>query len=214
MRLGVIRVITTEDPHVLNSHGEILAHELGIEVISRCLPNQPEGVYDGPTFDAAAEKTVTLAHQMAKHDSVDALLVSCAADPGVPEAAQSLHIPVIGAGSAAAWRAAALGQQVGVLDLTPQTPHAVTAVLANRYMGARVPAKVSRSADLQHPKSAENAVAAAHELLDGGADVIMFACTGMTTINLATSLEARLAVPIVDAVRAGGQAALAAGGSP
>lgn len=115
MRLGVIRVITTEDPACLNSHGRILAQELGIETISRCLPDQPHGVHDAATFEAASVKTAELAEQMAAHDAVDALLISCAADPGLAEARQRLSIPVIGAGSAAARLALRRGTRVGVL---------------------------------------------------------------------------------------------------
>lgn len=214
MRLGVIRVITTEDPASLNSHGRILAQELGIETISRCLPDQPHGVHDAATFEAASVKTAELAEHMAAHDAVDALLISCAADPGLAEARQRLSIPVIGAGSAAARLALRRGTRVGVLDLTPETPAAVRSVLGEHYLGARVPQGITTSADLQKPGSTGHAVAAARELVSEGADVIMFACTGMTTINLIEPLREHLGVPIIDAVRAGGKAALEAADPP
>ncbi|MFC7741287.1 hypothetical protein ACFQXA_10245 [Nocardiopsis composta] len=45
-----------------------------------------------------------------------------------------------------------------------------------------------------------------------GADTLMFACTGMTTIGLAARLAGRVGVPVVDAVRAGARAAVRAAG--
>lgn len=212
MNLGVIRVITTDDQEVLNAHGKILAEELGVNVTSRCVPEQPDGVHDAATFRDASAKTVELSQQMVADEDLDAILISCAADPGVPETTLRLDIPVIGAGSAAAAHARTLGERVGVLDLTPETPRAVIDVLGEAYVGALVPAGVRTSADLQLPESRNAAVDAAKQLARNGAEVVMFACTGMTTINLAAILREELDVPIVDAVRSGGRAALSAAG--
>jgi hypothetical protein len=41
-------------------------------------------------------------------------------------------------------------------------------------------------------------------LLDEGGEIVMFACTGLTSIGLAADVRRRWNVPVVDAVRATG----------
>ncbi|MFC3996025.1 aspartate/glutamate racemase family protein [Nocardiopsis sediminis] len=210
MKIGVIRVVTTADHDDLNAHGRVIEDELGAATVSRCIPGQPRGVHDAPSFDLAAGKVADLAVRMEREDAVDALLISCAADPGLDLARDRVRIPVIGAGSAAAARALELGERVGVLDLTADTPQSVTSVLDGRRVAALVPEGVTQTHHLRTDSGRAASVRAAHRLIAMGADTIMFACTGMTTIGLAALLRARVEVPIVDAVRAGGAAAVAA----
>ncbi|MFC4563804.1 aspartate/glutamate racemase family protein [Nocardiopsis mangrovi] len=210
MRIGVIRVVTTTDDDYLNSHGRVIEAEQGVATVSRCIPDQPRGVHDAPSFAAAAEKVADLAVRMERDDAVDALLISCAADPGLDPARGRVRIPVIGAGSAAAARALELGDRVGVLDLTAETPLSVTSVLGGHRVAAIVPDGVTQTHHLRTESGQAASVRAAERLIASGADTIMFACTGMTTIGLAALLRTRVDVPIVDAVRAGGAAAAAA----
>ncbi|MFC7328895.1 aspartate/glutamate racemase family protein [Marinactinospora rubrisoli] len=212
MRIGVIRVVTTDDDAYLNAHGDLIRAEYGADVdtVSRCIPGQPDGVHDDATFARASVKVADLAARMEREDAVDALLISCAADPGLARARERVRVPVIGAGSAAARRALELGERVGVLDLTPRTPESVASVLGDRRVAALVPEGVTRTHDLLGRAGVEASVRAAGRLVEMGAGTIMFACTGMSTIGLAAELAGRIDVPVVDAVRAGAEAALAA----
>ncbi|WP_307851182.1 aspartate/glutamate racemase family protein [Nocardiopsis sp. MG754419] len=208
----MIRVLTTEDPVELDSHGRVVREEFGVDTVSRCLPDQPHGVHDDATFARASAKVVELAARMEREDEVDALIVSCAADPGLAAARSRVRLPVIGAGEAAARRALELGSRVGVLDLTTRTPVSVTSVLGTALVASLVPRGIRRTHDLRGEAGLRASVEAADDLVSRGADTLMFACTGMTTIGLAARLTDRVSVPVVDAVRAAAGAAVRAAG--
>jgi allantoin racemase len=131
MKVGVIRVLTTDDPDLLNSHGHALEKEYGFTVISECIPEQQSGVHSDATFHLAVPKIAALASSLGTQ--VDALIVSCAADPGLNEAIAAVNIPVVGAGSAAATIALTQGKSVGVLDLTPETSIGIADELRERF---------------------------------------------------------------------------------
>jgi allantoin racemase len=207
MRVGIIRVLTTDDKNLVNAHGRALEAEFGFETISSCIPDQPTGVHNDTTFALAVPKVAALAAGMAP--LVDAIIVSCAADPGLAEARAVSSVPVIGAGSAAAELALSLGVNVGVLDLTVETPVSITALLGSRRVASRVPEGVTQTRDLLTDAGRTAAIAGAHRLVEQGADVILLACTGMTSIALAATLADELEVPIVDAVLAAGAAVAA-----
>lgn len=98
---GVIRVLTTQDPELLAAHGRILEQEYGLSTVNRCIPDQPKGIYDDESERIAIPKIIRLARELAS-EGVDAIVVSCAADPAVADLRSELQIPVIGAGSALA----------------------------------------------------------------------------------------------------------------
>ncbi|GAA1441161.1 aspartate/glutamate racemase family protein [Nocardiopsis tropica] len=212
MRIGVIRVVTTDDGERLDDHGRVIREELGVDTVSRCLPDQPDGVHDDATFALASAKVAGLAARMEREDGVDALLVSCAADPGLSRARAAVGVPVVGAGESAARRALELGSRIGVLDLTTRTPGSVTSVLGSARVAALVPEGVRRTRDLATAAGFAASVEAAERLVAMGADTLMFACTGMTTIGLYARLADEVGVPVVDAVRAGARAAVRAAG--
>jgi Asp/Glu/hydantoin racemase len=54
------------------------------------------------------------------------------------------------------------------------------------------------------PAGIFDALAAAHMLVDAGADVIVQASTGLSSIGMADVLRRRLGVPVIDAVTAAG----------
>lgn len=202
MRVGVIRVLTTDDPDLLNAHGLALEKEYGFAVLSKCIPNQPSGVHSNATFQLAVPKIAALARSMSIE--VDALIISCAADPGLTEATEAVNIQVVGAGSAAATIALSQGQSIGVLNLTPETPPSITAVLGKHLAAAVTPVGVTETRHLLNPTGKSATFHAAQELIDQGADVILLACTGMTSIGIAVELRERFNIPIVDPVLAAG----------
>ena len=59
----------------------------------------------------------------------------------------------------------------------------------------------------RQPEIREKALEAAVEMRAAGAQSILFACTGLTTIGLARDVTQRTGLPVVDAVLAAGTVA-------
>ncbi|MEV7086408.1 aspartate/glutamate racemase family protein [Streptomyces sp. NPDC093085] len=201
--IGVVRVLTSDDPEAVGAHGRILERRFGYPTLSRCIPDQPHGIHDAATERLAEPKIVALARELAD-EGARTVIISCAADPALARTRTALPVPVIGAGSAAAAVALGLGTRVGVLGITDEAPPGIRAVLGPHFLGNLRPRDVRRTTDLLAPHGPEAVLAAATELVAAGADTLLLACTGLTTIGIRPLLEARLAVPVVDAVLAAG----------
>lgn len=201
-RAGVIRVLTTLDEELLNLHGKLISRFFPqIETVSACIPDQYEGVHDDETERLAVPKVMALAWQM-ESDGFDAVVVSCAGDPGVDELSNELSIPVIGAGRAVAAAARALALPIGVLGLTVKVPSAIKTILGESLVANVVPDGVSSSLDLMTTDGFNATLSAGRYLKRRGAKAIALACTGMTTIDAATRLSADLDIPVIDPVKA------------
>lgn len=202
IRIGLIRVLTTADAELLNLHGKLIMEYFpGFEVLSSCIPDQPEGIHDDATEEIAVPKVMALARQMAA-DGMRAVIISCAGDPAVWQAALELDVPVIGAGRAAACMAHALGCPVGVLGITEKPPQAIVDILGTNLVADAVPEGVSSTLDLMKPEGMGAVYEAGRGLLDKGARAILLACTGLSTIGAADKLQKTLGVPVIDPVRA------------
>jgi allantoin racemase len=201
--IGIIRVFTTDNQEVLDQHGKVITDCYGVPTVNRCIPDQPLGIFNDETEEKAIPKIVELGKTMEKEGS-KVLVISCAADPAIRELRKEVSIPVIGAGSAAALMALALGQPVGVLGITDTPPSVMKNLLGELLVGYTRPEGVANTTDLLTPSGRENGLKAVRSLLDQGANVIVFACTGFTTIGLADVLKEEIAVPIIDAVEAEG----------
>lgn len=204
--LAIIRVFTTNDQTVLNSHAKVIAAAYGIETKTYCIPEQYYGIHGAATEKLAIPKIVKAA-ETARNDGAKCILISCAADPGLEEARAAVDIPVIGAGSCAAGVAIARGTRVGVLNLTGKTPRAIARSLGNRLAAEASPPGVDNTTDLLTPLGQESAVQAIIEL-KRKSDVIMFGCTGFTTIGLERELRGKISIPAIDAIEAAGAVAL------
>lgn len=201
--IGVIRVFTASDPEVVNSHGNKISSLYGISVINRCIPSQPQGIFDAVTELEAVPKIVELGMEM-EEEGAELIVLSCAADPGIKELREAVSIPVIGAGSAAALTALAIGKPVGILGITARPPIVMEEILGEKLVAYLVPEGVENTTDLMKPKGKEKGRQAVQTLLEQGAETIVFACTGFTTIGLADTLRQDLNIPIIDAVEAEG----------
>jgi len=115
-----------------------------------------------------------------------------------------VDVPVLGAGAAAAAVSLGLGTRIGVLGITDEAPTGVRAILGDRFTGAVRPREVRRTTDLPTPHGTAAVLEAAARLVESGADTLLLACTGLTTIGIRPRLEDLLAVPVVDAVLAAG----------
>ena len=202
--LAVIRVLTVEDPVVLEQHGRVITEKFKIPTVSYCIEDQPKGVYDEATKAQAVPK-ILAATRAAEQAGAKAVFISCAADPGVGEARAAFSLPVIGAGSALAAMGLALGERLGVLNLTGPTPPRIVQMLGNRLVAEESPQGVANTTELAAHKEA--ALQASRKLLDQGAEVILLACTGYTTIGMADFISQRLGCSVIDAVQAGGAVA-------
>lgn len=209
-KMGLIRVLSTDDPELLNRHGRLLREFIGdpeLTVVSRCIQGHPEGLWNSEEEQKALPKIVRLGQEMEGQDEVAALLVSCVADPGVPELREAVDVPVIGAGSASAAMALALGRPVGALSIVPGILPPIADVLGEHLVGWEVPAGVKTTVDLMSDEGKERFVEAGQRLKGQGAGVILLACTGFSTIHIAPFLEERLGLPVLDPVISAGLAA-------
>lgn len=204
-QMGLIRVLSTDDPEILNSHGELLqAFIPNLKVTSQCIEGHPKGLWNEEEERQAIPKIVRLGQEMERNEEVDALFVSCVADPGVPELREVVSVPVIGAGSASASVALSLGKPVGALSITDWIVPAVAEVLGKALVGWEKPTHVQTTLDLMSEEGREGIIKAGRRLIDKGAGVILLACTGFSTVHLAPFLEDHLRVPVIDPVLSGG----------
>lgn len=201
-RIGLIRVLTTEDQGLLQAHGRIIESCFpSFSVESRCIADQYEGIHDEATEALAIPKVVKMGQELAK-EGFDAVYVSCAGDPGVRLLQEQLSIPVVGAGIAAAHAAKVCGIPVGILGITDETPSEVARILGSLVVGSLRPERIHTTLDLFRPEAINELTAAGHELRSRGARMIVLACTGLATINAAPALSRRVGVPVIDPLRA------------
>jgi Asp/Glu/hydantoin racemase len=207
-QFGLIRVVSFKDDEIAQRHGRLIEKTYpDLEVSSRCIGDQPRGIYDDETEAQAVPKIVELGVRFAQEGRIAGLIISCAADPAVEELRAKVQIPVIGAGSAAAGLALAYGNRVGTLGITEDTPAAMKAVLGAHLVAEAKPQGVMNTLDLMNDEGRSSALAAVSGLKDQGAEVIALACTGYSTIGIAGELEKEAGIPVVDAVLAAGLAA-------
>lgn len=202
--LGVIRVFTSNNPKILTQHAFIITEKFGIPTKTACIPDQPKGIYNDETEAIAIPKIVEEGIKLV-NDGCQAIFISCAADPALEQLRKSVQVPVFGAGSAAAYTALAFGKPVGAMGIGESVPPAVSSVLGDSLVDYIRPEGVTNTTDLLTPKGKEKGIEAAKKLIDKGAEVIVFACTGFSTIQLKDELEEKLGVIAIDAVEAGGR---------
>ncbi|MBS7644693.1 MAG: aspartate/glutamate racemase family protein [Candidatus Bathyarchaeia archaeon] len=206
VKIGIVRVVSIEDPNILNCHGRVLEEAIpGISTESRCIHDQPKGVYDERSKFEAAVKVVGLIKEFSRY--VDVLIVSCTEDPGVKEAREVSRVPVIGAGRAAASLSLSYGDNIGVLGLGEEPSKPIRDVIGDRikfYRGLNRGTTV----DLFTPKGRSKALRAALEVCGNKVDCLLLGCTGFTTVGLYNELKYKVDLPVIDPVVASGLVAL------
>ncbi|MGC8961935.1 MAG: aspartate/glutamate racemase family protein [Candidatus Bathyarchaeia archaeon] len=202
IKVGIVRVVSLSDPEILNYHGRVLEEIIpGISTESRCIHDQPKGVYNEDSKSEAAVKVVDLIKEFSEY--VDVLIVSCTEDPGVREAREVSRVPVIGAGRAAASLSLSYGDNIGVLGLGEEPTKPIREVLGDKikvYRGLNG----STTIDLFTPSGRDRALRAAIDICREKVDCLLLGCTGFTTINLYNKLKYRIAKPVIDPVIASG----------
>lgn len=204
--LGIIRVITLENPEDANQHGERIERRYGLPTLSACIPDQPEGVHDERTEAIAIPKIIQLAKELESRGCL-AIGISCAADPALEECRQAVKVPVLGAGSCAAHLGLSSAAKLGVLTILEETPPLIRSILGGAYVGMERPEGVVTTLDLRTPAGREAAFRAAARLAERGAEGIVLACTGFASIGFAAELKERYGLAAFDPIDSLGAAA-------
>lgn len=201
-RIGLIRVLTTEDPEVLLSHGKLIMENFpGLEVETKCIPDQWEGIHSEELGRIAVPKIVATAKTF---ENPDMLIVSCADDPGVEEIRKELPgIPVTGGGETTVALALKYGEKIGVLGITDYAPQAYRRMIPDQMILGK-PECVNSTLDLMTPEGRAAMIKEGLRLKQEGAEVIALACTGLATIGIAKELEQTVGIPVIDPVLAEG----------
>lgn len=200
--LGIIRVLTTKDNEILQEHGHKMYESYNVNSVTHCIPDQPNGIYDEETERKAIPKIIELAQYMHKQYELDSITISCAADPALDETREVLDIPILGAGVSGAHAAAMVGSKVGIIGITEEPPSRMKEELGARYFLHSFSPKLRKTTDLFSEGAKEELLHVVNEMTQSGADVILFACTGFSTIRLKDYLVKYTNVPIVDLVEA------------
>jgi Asp/Glu/hydantoin racemase len=201
-RIGLIRVLTTEDKDLLELHGKkVMSWFPELEVVSRCIPDQLEGIHDDATEQMAVPKVVNLAKEF-ESEGFDGILISCAGDPAVNELKDMLSIPVLGAGRTTACITLSFDLPIGVLGITDEVPTGMKEVLQDRMIAWAKPSGVTSTLDLMTTTGRSNTLNAAEELKQKGVKVIALACTGMATIGVAPLIAKETGLIVVDPLKA------------
>jgi len=205
IKIGLIRTLSVKDKRVADIHGRLIEeHFPSLQIISKCVKNQPKGINDDKSEEIAIPKIVKLGVKIEEEEKVKAIIVSCAADPGVEELRKLLKIPVIGAGSAVAALALSYSNKVGVLGITEQTPQIMKKIIGPNLLAEERPVGVKTTFDLQTEEGKKNIFNSVNYLKAQGVEIIALACTGYSTIGIANDLEKEINVPVLDAVIAAG----------
>lgn len=201
-KIGLIRVLTTENQDILQSHGrQIMAYFPNLEVETKCIPDQYEGIHSAKLCEIAVPKIVETAKSF---KDVDMIIVSCADDPGVKEIREALPgMPVTGGGETTVAIALKYGEKIGVLGITEYAPQAYVRMISDKMILGK-PEGVDSTLDLMTPEGRKSTIAKGMELKQQGAQVIALACTGLATIGIAKELEEATGLPVVDPVLAEG----------
>jgi len=134
-------------------------------------PSSIESRYD----DVMAAPFVVKKAEWAERNGYDAVAVSCMMDPGVKASKEALDIPVVGPKEAANQLAKILGDKVATIY-----PQGITVLELSQE-----PTKTFEVL-LENSKSA----------LDGGAQVLILGCTGLT--GFGKKLQDELGIPVLE----------------
>ena len=136
-----------------------------------------------------------------RHETVDAIMVNCFADPAVDAAREITDRVVLGPAETSMSVALHLGARFSVISVLPNTPYWVGWQARKLGIESRLASAIGVDIPvLEIGESAEatvNAIveAAALAIKQDGAEVIVLGCTGM--VSVAQAVRERLSVPLV-----------------
>lgn len=162
------------------------------------------------SIDGYADEAVAAAgvarHVREHGGGADAIVVACFGDPGLFAARELADVPVVGIAEASFALAMSLGHRFGIVDTVDgATPSSID--LLRRYgLESRCAAIEASEAEVLELNEDPVGMVAALEVagrraVRAGAEVLCLGCAAM--LGVRPQLEARLGVPIVEAVAAG-----------
>jgi Asp/Glu/hydantoin racemase len=162
--IGLIRVVTLKNKKLMESHGKLIERQFpDLTVETRCIPDQLKGIYDLGSEQIAIPKIIDLGLKLEAEKGVKAIIVSCAADPGVRALKERLGIPVIGAGSSVASLALAYGRKVGSLGISDHTPQPIKEILRDCLVAEAKPEGIKTTLDLMKKEAKKNSLIEAND---------------------------------------------------
>lgn len=198
MKVGLIRVLTTDNKDILLSHERIIRNKFNLDIETKCIKDQFDGINSKKLFDEAVIKIIELAEEFKDKDIIT---ISCADDPALEELKELYpNKTIIGAGKSTLSLALNYSNKIGVLGITDYLPRAYIPYKDNIVLAR--PKGVRSTLDLINNK--ESAIEEAIKLREKGVGVIALACTGFSTIGLVKTLEANAKIPVIDPVIAQG----------
>lgn len=201
-KIGIIRVISTEDDYIKYCHQKLIEKYLPMfNIKTECISDQPEGIHNLETKKKAVPKIIKLGIKISKE--VDGIIISCAEDPSIRELNNKIDIPVVGPGRSAAVNALNFGDKVVAISLSAQIPSVYKEVLGKKLVKVISVSNINKSMDLTDKDSIEKIIKVVKDYKKAY-DVITLACTGMSTINLPKILNKEFKIPIIDPVKSAG----------
>lgn len=202
-KVGLIRVVTSTDQDFIDTHGRLIMDNFSeIDVESKCIPDQWEGIHDHETTEIAIPKIVSLAREFADKDMI---IVSCADDPAVDLIKAELpDMPVTGGGETTLALAGRYSNKIGVIGITDYPPRAYEKYAGDRLTAFAKIEGVENTIDLLSDEGKRNVIDCAMKVKSSGCGVIALACTGLSTIGIAGLIEQQTGLPVIDPVLAEG----------
>lgn len=198
-KIAVIRVVTLNDKEKLNQHGRLIERYFpNLQTTSYCIANQYNGVHDDASHTLAELKIEKIVEDI-KH-KYQGIVVSCAGDPCVDKLKNKIDIPIIGAGHSSASFCFNYGLKIGIIGIRDDAPCSIKNILRNNIIKFIKPQGVKNTNDLYTKEGQLAIINAAKELKHLGAEVILLACTGMSTVGITSILAKQIKLPIIDPV--------------
>src|SRR5699024_3399834 len=97
-----------------------------------------------------------------------------------------------------------VGKHVGVIGITEEAPTRMKEELEQRFHSYSLAPNLRQTTDLFSEHAKEELLKVVESSIQCGADVILFACTGFSTIGLKDYLVQHIDVPVIDLVEAQG----------
>lgn len=183
IQVGLIRVLTTKNEEQLQAHARLLKKWFpAYEVISRCIPNNPEGL---ASREAKAKGIPDIIQLAENWEGIDGLIISCSDDPAIDYLKGKLSIPVIGAGAPAALLASLYFGKIGVLGIEDQVPPNIFNLIdSDRYGGYLKPHGVIDTNSLNSAEQNGSIAQSVRAFKQKGVQIVTSACTGFSLTNL------------------------------
>lgn len=166
-----------------------------------------EGFYD----DALNVPQILEQAKKAEEKGYDAIVIDCMADAGLDAARELVKIPVLGANESACHLAAQIAPKFSIINVVPESENVIrSAVVRNgtiQNLASLVTVNVPVLALEKEPQKTAMVMAEASEkaVNQDGAYVIVFGCTGMSSLVKGVKEQLKVKgvdVPVIEPLRA------------